>query len=239
MELAKIRAQLDVARRDLDKVTNAKLALEKSSQKELESMRSELDDATYELEGWRRNGEGSSSAEVSRLKAKIKESQAESEGLQGKLELAHLEVDRLSATVTELQSRIEAPSSPDRSVRQYQREIKSLNSRIQSLEDELRVQDEEILNLKGAIPLPESPGRLQQLEANLEEQRQMANSRLEELEKVRKEFEVVNFGLQQERDAAKEEVQRLDDQVDALETCAANAEATVSSLQEQQSSTSA
>ena len=94
------------------------------------------------------------------------------------------------------------PIAPDRVIRQLQREIKTLRNQVKSLEEDLQAQDDEILRLRGAVPLPGSPslsseknvggdverlielegqldvarGEVKDLQAQLEDQRQNAEA---------------------------------------------------------------
>ncbi|ORX40644.1 hypothetical protein BD324DRAFT_678089 [Kockovaella imperatae] len=225
LEMDKVSAQLEIARKELDKITNAKLALEKSSQKELDRLRSDLEDANYELDGWRVNGQAPTRAEDPKHVAKMKEMEAAAERMREQLASADVEISRLTKKVEELEGRIAAPSSPDgMSVRQYQREIKTLNSRIQSLEEELKAQDEEILKLKIAVPLPGSP------QVGDSENPSLSDSRLAELDEITREHELVVFGLQEEIKSTKKEITRLEELVDKLETRSAEAEDALENL---------
>ena len=133
-------------------------------------------------------------------------------------------------------------SDGDRSPRQHQRGIKTLQNQILSLEDELKVQDEEILKLKSAIPLPPDTGEpsneeaqklmdqveslrvsLQKAELDLEEQHALGAQNVDTHEAAKKEMDLIAFGLRQEKQAVAEEVQRLEEALDLMESRAAEA----------------
>jgi DNA repair exonuclease SbcCD ATPase subunit len=242
IELDKLKTQLVNAKKELDKVTNAKLALERSSAREVEELKSRLEDANFELEDWRRNDGSGSKAGIENAKKaarqevdvltrrvdELEETIREKERALEKLpvyeaQIAELRIalDQAQAVATETlhgtstneasaelseriadlekelaAARTAAPSvalPADKTSRQLQREISKLKSQVTNLEEELAAQDDEILRLRGAVPLPGSPSltatksneeiaKIALLEGELEDAKSQANEARERLE---------------------------------------------------------
>ena len=242
IELDKLKTQLMNAKKELDKATNAKLALERSSAREMEELKSRLEDANFELEDWRRNdGSGSKagienakkaarqeldvlSRKIEELEGSIREKERALEELpvlEGQIEDLRTALSQAQASadgavssgspsqasaelcerITELEkelaaSRTAAPSASlpaDKTSRQLQREISKLKGQITGLEEELATQDDEILRLRGALPLPGSPSltatkstedilKIEMLEGQLEETKAQVTEAREKLE---------------------------------------------------------
>ncbi|EIW72223.1 hypothetical protein TREMEDRAFT_58384 [Tremella mesenterica DSM 1558] len=99
-QLDTLREQLKSAKREQDKAVNFKLALERTSKKEIEDLRSKLEDAVAEIDFYRRSEDGGSSREMEKLK---KTAEAEKERLKGTIiELERIKTEHMSK-IEELQ----------------------------------------------------------------------------------------------------------------------------------------
>lgn len=232
-ELDGLKVKLAAAISARDKIENQKLALEKSSRRELEEVRTRLEELTDEVEYHRSNGSSRDNGEVEKVKkdlgariasleevlrrktdeiAKLEKQVARMEELEAELEseksarrdteatsatapapasspeIAGLQdkVDMLEAELSEARA-ITASSgstSSAKQLRQLQRELDAakrekdaLQSELDQSDDILAKKDEEILHLRGALPLPGSPvlgttsvagGRVRELELQVE-----------------------------------------------------------------------
>jgi predicted nucleic acid-binding Zn-ribbon protein len=232
-ELDGLKLKLAAAITARDKIENQKLALEKSSRRELEELRTRLEELTDEVEYHRSNGSLRDNGEVEKVKkdlgariasledvlrrktdeiAKLEKQVTRMEELEAELdseksarrdieaasakvpaqtsspELAGLQ-DKVALLEVELsEARATTPSSGSTSsakqLRQLQRELDAakrekdaLQSELDQSDDILAKKDEEILHLRGALPLPGSPalgatpvddGRVKELELQVE-----------------------------------------------------------------------
>lgn len=145
IELDKIKAQLSTARKELDKATNAKLAFERSSEREKSELKSRLDDAEFELEDWRRNDGGASKIEIEKVKkaakveldnaaAKVRELEKEVEEKGRTVERLERELSGMDDLRTELD---EARSAQSLTISRPSADLSGLQAKLASLEEEL------------------------------------------------------------------------------------------------------
>ena len=104
IELENNKRQLTAVKKELDKVTNAKLALERSSQRQVDELNSKMEDLTYELEDWRRNDGSGSKSEVDKVRKSLA---AEMENLRNRIAELEKSVQEKSSEVERLQSRVQ------------------------------------------------------------------------------------------------------------------------------------
>lgn len=143
VEVEKLKAQLTNVKRELDKTTNAKLAVERSSKREIDEVKSQLEDVNFELEDWRRNDGSGGKAALEKVK---KDAAATIDALVSKVAELEREVDRRTADVGRLQAQLEAeleaekaktsPSSGSSPATSAQ--VDELEEKIIVLESELR-----------------------------------------------------------------------------------------------------
>ena len=144
-ETDKLRTQLTAAKRELDKATNAKLALERSSQRALDELKSQLEDSNFELEDWRRNDGSGGKAELEKVKstarAQHEAASAQIIELQATVkakEEAILQLEQQLERVFELEIALEEERSrPTVSSAVDTEETSSLRAKIASLESDL------------------------------------------------------------------------------------------------------
>jgi len=145
IELDKIKAQLSTARKELDKATNAKLAFERSSEREKSELKSRLDDAEFELEDWRRNDGGASKVEIEKVKKAVK---VELDNAAAKVRELEKEVEEKGRTVERLERELsgmddlrteldEARSAQSPTISKPSADLSGLQAKLASLEEEL------------------------------------------------------------------------------------------------------
>ena len=218
LELSAVKTQLANINRSQMKLENEKIALERSSAKKVDELKSQLEDANFELEDYRRNDGGGGRQELEKAKkaAKVeievlqqKADTWEVEAQASKKEMVSLKakvarLDELEASLneerkarllaeqsatpsespgediavekirslTEKVANLEAdlasarsmPTSSsatitDKATRQLRRELDTALREKTYLEDQLKEQDDEILTLRGRIPIPDSPAQ--------------------------------------------------------------------------------
>ena len=247
IQLDKVRNALSIARREVDKATNAKMALERSSKREIDDLREQLDEVNYELDGWRRDGEGSGMAQLDGLKKELRSKQSELAQSEEKAQSLEADLSTIQEQVKDLQAQLEAVKATsatddgavyDRSSRQLTREIKSLQNQIDSLEEDLRQQDEEILRMKGAVPLPGSPKsgqvdfQLSEVQAELEKVRLQLAETEQQLETYRNEGQSTTT-TETSLQAMQAELITREKTIDMLETQLAEVEARAREAEEE------
>jgi chromosome segregation ATPase len=249
-----------------DKIENQKLALEKSSRREMEELRTRLEELTDEVEYHRSNGSSRDNGEVEKVKkdlgariasleevlwkktdeiAKLEKQVARMEDLEAELESeksARRDSEAASTTAPEptsspeiavLQDKVSlleaelsearattsssGSTSSAKQLRQLQRELDAakrekdaLQSELDQSDDILAKKDEEILHLRGALPLPGSPvlgttpvhdGRVRELELQVEslqeEIRELEASGADTIRKLEGQLETAKAALAQ------------------------------------------
>lgn len=154
VEVDSLKSQLASVRKELDKVTNAKLALERIAKNDIEGLKSRLEDANYELEDWRREGGDGSKKEIERIKKQ-----------------AHAELHQLVAKVESLQEEVKEK------VRTIER-LEFSAERIPELEAALEQERAATLQQASRIPLDDSDTaeQMQKTISNLEAELAQARS---------------------------------------------------------------
>lgn len=139
-ELEKIKTQLTTVKKELDKVTNAKLALERSSKREIEELKSQMEDLNYELGEWRRDDGSGDKAEVEKVKKALA---AEIQGLRDRtseleqvVEEKRKEVERLEGSVFRL-AELEAEVQDERRKRHAAESNSASTSEMSRLEEKI------------------------------------------------------------------------------------------------------
>ena len=115
MEVDKLRTQLSNAKKELDRATNAKLAFERSAEREKQELKSRLDDAQCELDDWRRNDGSAGQGEIEKIK-----------------KAAKAEVENVAARMRELEKEVEEKG---RAVERLQRELAGMDDLRAELND--------------------------------------------------------------------------------------------------------
>lgn len=100
IEMDKIKTQLSNAKKELDKATNAKLAFERSAEREKQDLQSRLDDAQFELDDWRRNDGSAGKGEIEKMK---KAAKAEMDNVAAKVRALEIEVEEKGRIVERLE----------------------------------------------------------------------------------------------------------------------------------------
>ena len=103
VDLAAVQTQMGSVKRDKMKLENEKLAAERAAKKEIEDLKSRLDDATYELDDWRQSSDGDPKAEVNKVKKLAAE---EAQAAKQKVEKLADALEERSRTVGGLQSKL-------------------------------------------------------------------------------------------------------------------------------------
>jgi chromosome segregation ATPase len=148
-EVDALKTQLATAKRELNKSINEKISLESKAKKEVDAVKSLLEDANYELDGLRRELDDGGSISRKEMEKKHKVWDGERAELakkvqdlertigDGKAELVELrsaadEVDRLRDELDQARSRPPVSTSPDHS-----EELSRLSGEVTSLQAEL------------------------------------------------------------------------------------------------------
>lgn len=193
-ELATIQTQLATVKKEKMKIENEKMVGERSARKEVEELSDKLEDATFELEDWRRSGDGGGKEEVEKVK---KAAKADLKILREKLEK---EVERKSKVVEDLEGKV-ARLEEAEAIVETERKAKAELERTVSSSDQAANLQQQVETLNGTI---------KQLETDLAAARSDVTSSSSILvgKTIRK--------LQRELDSARRDNRALEEQIDEL-----------------------
>jgi DNA repair exonuclease SbcCD ATPase subunit len=192
LDIEKLRTQLANAKRELDKLTNAKLAQEKSSKKEIDDLKSRLDDANYELEDRRREGGGAggSNKEIESGKKEIALLKGKMQGLEEEVKARTEKVQQLETKLAKLETVGDALAEEKRRTAELQQAISTalpsspnpdLLERINLLENQLAEARAQPLSSTSSLP---AAAQIRRLERELEKIRRELVTAEEEIEKL-------------------------------------------------------